>query len=146
MRRIHFFIPAVTSLTAILLLLTSCASRQTKTPIPPMNEVLAMVELIDQEVDLTAEQRQLVRGVVSQTSEVTTRAIDQYRGRPIELHESLKMQMRKFDRQMRGILTEEQVGSWKPLYDDIYEKVMNPYDRGERDEYRQRPQDPVMGY
>ncbi len=118
----------VLSLLIVLIALTGCASKYKDVLIPPMTEVEAMTDLIDQEVNLTPDQRIKVRQMVVDNAGMRQRIQDKYRAQIIELKEQEKSRLQKFDRQMEGLLTEEQYAAWKPLYREIYTNEMEGYD------------------
>ncbi len=119
------------ALTLALLILTGCSSPYNDILIPPMREVEAMTELIDQEVDLTADQRIKVREIVVDNAGMHTRIQQQYAGRMLELKDQEKNRLKKFNRQLEGIFTAEQVTAWEPLYRAIYNNEMEGYHSSE---------------
>lgn len=128
---------------AAMIVIAGCGSgRKTTIPVPPMHEVNAMVELIDQEVGLTDEQRLQVRGIVNNNAEMKHRIRQQYTGRPAEWRDADKSRLRKLDNRMRGMLAGDQLGAWDALFKDIYAKEMDRHERGTLpQDRRRRPKD-----
>lgn len=132
-------------LTVLLLcisasLLSGCGpSRVTDTPIPPMTEVNAYVELISVEVGgLTPDQRGKVREIIVDNAAMKQRIYAQYRGRPRELEDAEKNRLKKLDRQIQGVLTAEQIEPWKPLFRAIYAEETDPVTRQAPQHQRQQ--------
>ncbi len=115
-------------LSILLMLIVGCSSPYKDILIPPMTEIEAVTDLIDQEVGLTPDQRVKVRDIVVDNAGMHNRILQQYAGRILDIKDHEKSRLQKMNRQLEVIFTPEQFEAWKPLYRAIYHNEMGGYD------------------
>jgi hypothetical protein len=118
---------ALSFVLTVIVLISGCSSPYNDVLLPPMTEIEAMTELIDQEVGLTADQRIRVRELVSDNASMRNRIQQQFQGRMLDLKDQEKSRLQKLNRQLEVVFTPEQFDAWKPLYRAIYNNEMEGY-------------------